>query len=181
DRTESVVGQQVLYARLRAASPGDQLAAFDALVTRMGEDVPARQLAQHALGHLRAPSGYDLWWLAQPGSLETSVWHVLFPILGVSMVAVVALVPFWPALVFLLAAGAVANLIARGTGARRLLIVAGAFRQVGPLLGAAGALASFDGPAVASIIGSLSVDGPRLLHLRRISSWAGRDPAAASG
>jgi hypothetical protein len=179
DRTESVVGQQVLYARLRAVPVADHLAAFEALVARMGEDPPARERAQLVLGRLRAPAGYDLWWLAQPGSLDMTGWHILFPILGVSMVGAVALVPFWPAAVVVIPAGAIVNLMARRTVARRLRVAAGAFRQVAPLLAVAEALTSLDGPATASIIGSLSADGPRLSRLRRIASWAGRDSRAA--
>src|SRR6266478_2519363 len=58
DRTESVVGQQVLCARLRAVPVADHLAAFEALVTRMGEDPQARERAQLALGRLRACGGW---------------------------------------------------------------------------------------------------------------------------
>jgi len=75
--------------------------------------------------------------IAQPGSLDTTGWHILFPILGLTMVGAVALVPFWPAAVLVILAGAIVNLIARGTVARRLRIVAGAFRQVASLLAVA--------------------------------------------
>ena len=50
DRTESVVGQQVLYPRLRATPRGEHLEAFEALVTRLSEDARARERAQLALG-----------------------------------------------------------------------------------------------------------------------------------
>ncbi len=94
DRTESLVGQQVLYARLRATPLGEHLEAFEALVTQISDDVPARERAQLALGRLRAPAAYDLWRLAQPGSLESESWHALFPVVGISMAGIALLVPF---------------------------------------------------------------------------------------
>jgi hypothetical protein len=48
DRTESTLGQQVLYYRLRSAPVAANLDAFEALVTRMGADGEARQRAQRA-------------------------------------------------------------------------------------------------------------------------------------
>jgi hypothetical protein len=179
DRTESVVGQQVLYARLRATPVGDSLEAFEALVTQMSEDAPARERAQLALGRLRAPAGYDLWWLAEPGSLDSAPWHILFPVVAVSMAGLALLVPFWPPAVFLLVIGAIGSLIARSSIARRLRVVAGAFRQLNPLVVAATALKSLDREATAPLLSALGVDAPRLSRLRRIASWAGRDPTAA--
>ena len=113
DRTESVVGQQVLYARLRGDPHAAERSAFETLVTRASEDTAARERAQLVLGRLGAPSGYDLWWLARPGSLETNRWHVLFPVVGITMVGVAAVAPIWPAGIFLLVVGAAASVIAR--------------------------------------------------------------------
>ena len=52
DRTESVVGQQVLYARLRQPSAENHLAAFEALVAGLSDDVRSRERAQLALAGL---------------------------------------------------------------------------------------------------------------------------------
>ena len=65
DRTMSTLGQHALYHRLRSVPSGRHLEAFEALVTRMSEDAPARERAQLALGRLTDPRGYDLWWLTQ--------------------------------------------------------------------------------------------------------------------
>jgi MutS domain V len=181
DRTESVVGQQVLYARLRATPQGDHLTAFEALVTQMSEDAPAREHAQLALGQLRAPAGYDLWWLAQPGSLDSAPWHALFPVMTVSMAVVVALVLLWPPAVFVVVVGAIASLVARASIAHRLRVVAGAFRQVSPLVTVAELLKTLDGDATSPLLTALRVDAPRLSRLRQIAGWAGRDPTAAAG
>lgn len=178
DRTESVVGQQVLYARFRGAPRVEQLGAFEALVTRMSEDARARERVQLALGRLRAPAGYDLWSLAQPGALETVPWHVLFPFVAVSMAAVAAVVPFWPPAVILLAVGAIGSLIGRVSVARPLRVVAGAFRQLNPLIAAAEVLSFLDGEATSPLLTTLRADARRLSRLRRIASWAGRDSTA---
>src|ERR1700733_13888678 len=58
DRTESSVGQQMLYYRLRRAVVPRALQAFDALTLRLGRDVPLRERAQVTLARLGDPSGY---------------------------------------------------------------------------------------------------------------------------
>lgn len=58
DRTESSVGQQMLYYRLRSASAPRTLDAFDALMVFMEGDAARRERAQVTLGRLRSPSGY---------------------------------------------------------------------------------------------------------------------------
>ena len=68
DRTESVVGQQMLYVRLRSGDSSGDRDAFEALVTRFGADAPARERAQLALSRLRNPAGDDLWWLTREGA-----------------------------------------------------------------------------------------------------------------
>lgn len=96
DRTESTLGQQVLYHRLRSAPVGAHLDAFERLVSRLSEDVDARQRAQRALAHLQNPAGYDLWWIAQPDSLERRPWHVIFPIIAAIMASALIAMYFWP-------------------------------------------------------------------------------------
>ncbi len=179
DRTESVVGQQVLYARLRGVPQGKHLGAFQALVTRASEDVAVRERAQLALSRLASQDGYDLWWLAQPNALEAAPWHVVFPVAAVSMVGLAVLAPFWPPAALLLVAGAVGSLIARASIARSLRVVAGAFRQVNPLVAVAEVLSAFANDATEPLVGTLKDDVLRLSRLRRIASWAGRDPGAA--
>src|SRR5215208_4344642 len=66
DRTESTLGRHALYHRLRTAHPEESLHAFESLVTRLSVDAAARERVQLALGRLRDPQGYDLWWLARP-------------------------------------------------------------------------------------------------------------------
>ena len=82
DRTMSTLGHHALYHRLRGVPSGRHLESFEALVTRMAEDAPARERAQLALGRLTDPRGYDLWWLAQRDVLAPRRWHAVFPVLA---------------------------------------------------------------------------------------------------
>ena len=69
DRTESTVGQQRLYHRLRSAPVAADRDAFESLAVRMASQRALRERAQMRLARLQDPWGYELWWLAQPGSL----------------------------------------------------------------------------------------------------------------
>jgi len=180
DRTESVVGQQVLYARLRAAPVGRHLGAFEALTTRMQEDFAAREIAQIALARLANPAGYDLIDLGTPGILETEAWHVVFPILAAAMAVAVVALPFFPVAIFVIAGGSVVSLVIRGAVAPSLRTVAGAFRQVGPLLLAADGIETLNRPDLAPLVGRLHSDVQELSQLRRIAGWVGRDATGAA-
>ena len=65
DRTESSVGQQVLYARLRSAPSPKSLTAFDALIASVASDGSRRERAQMRLAGLRSPAAYNLHRLAK--------------------------------------------------------------------------------------------------------------------
>ncbi len=78
DRTETTVGQQLLYHRLRSSFAPNELSAFESLMTRVTADETERHRIQFSLTRLRGHSG-DLWWLAQPGVLEPKPWDVVFP------------------------------------------------------------------------------------------------------
>jgi len=58
DRTESSVGQQVLYARLRSAPAPKSLIAFDALVAGVASDESRRERAQVRLAGLRSQAAF---------------------------------------------------------------------------------------------------------------------------
>ena len=57
DRTESSVGQQLLYHRLRTTPDSEDRAAFEALTTRLAEDARSRERIQAALSRLRGHPG----------------------------------------------------------------------------------------------------------------------------
>jgi hypothetical protein len=182
DRAESLVGQQALYARLRASPRGDHPDAFEALTARLETDASFRARTQEALHRMRQVDGRDLLWLAEPGSFEVAGWHVVFPILGAVMIGSIALAVWRPVILFFVVIGAIAGLILRATAAPHLRVVASAFRQIGPLLGAAGSLREAADARTAPITGPLERDLPHLGRLKRVAAWGGRDVGpAASG
>lgn len=179
DRTESVVGRQVLYARLRSAPMGRHLEAFEALVTRVTSDAPARERALVALARLRDPSGYDIWRLTEPGVMQAKPWYAVVPFLAVAMLSALVAVPFWPPALLILVAGSIVSLSIRTTVARQLLVVSGAFRQLDALVAAAGACAGLSGADTTALLGTMAADSARLSRLRRIASWVSRDASSA--
>jgi hypothetical protein len=180
DRTESTVGQQLLYARMRFSPVAPNRDAFEALAMRMTSDVAVRERAQMALARLQDPGGYDLHSLARPDALETARWHVVFPVLAILSVGAVALTMLYPGLLLILPAIAVVNLVVRAASSNRVRSVLGSFRQVGPLVAAAAILATIDDPASASITAPLREDGPQLRRLSRCARWVSRDRTSAA-
>jgi hypothetical protein len=181
DRTESTVGQQLLYHRLRSAPLAADSDAFEALAVRMAKDTVVRERAQVALAHLQDPWGYDLWWLAQPGSLESRRWHILFPAITFSTVAVLMSTAMWPRLLLVVPIVTVLNLLLRIATAQRLGgVLVGSIRQVAPLVNAAATLTSIDDKACASITGTLRNDVASLRRLRGYARWVTRDRTAAT-
>jgi hypothetical protein len=178
DRTHSSPGQQALYHRLRSSPSADHLAAFDALVSRLGADPDARERAQVVLGRLQDPGGYDLWWLAQPDALDTRPWHIVFPLIAATMVAAMLFVPFWRGALLIVIVGGACNLVVRIATAHRVGTLVRAFRQVGPLIAAAETLQFLSDPAVDPLVGALRVETAGLGRLRAISGWVGRDVVA---
>jgi hypothetical protein len=175
DHTESVVGQQALYHRLRTPRVGPSLEAFDTLVKMMELQPLERERMQVALARMRDAAGYDVWRLAQPRALQSSPWHWLFPNIAAVTALSLLLTPMWPVALFGVAAGAVASLLVRATVARRLRTVVDPFRQVGPLLAAAGTIDSIALPGTAVLTGTLRADLARLSALRRAAGWVSRD------
>ncbi len=179
DRTESTLGQQALYHRLRTAPVGENLHAFESLVNRMSDDSEARDRVQAALARLRDPAGYDLWWLAQPDAIDRRAWHVAFPIAALTVIGALLVTPIWPGAVLIVVAASVLNLIVRGVTAGRVLAVVASFRQIGPLVGAAEACRFLDGKNVEAIVGCLRQELPGLSRLKSIARWTGREPSGS--
>ena len=176
DRTESTLGQQVLYYRLRSAPVATHLDAFEALITRMGADVEARQRAQRALAFLQNPAGYDLWWISQPDSLERRPWHVIYPIVAAFMVSALIATSIWPGALLVLIAGSVVNLAIRFMTFGRVGWVIGPFRQISALIAVAENLRFLEGDDIDPIVGSLRRELPTLRRLKGIVRRIGPDP-----
>ena len=181
DRTHSPLGQQVLYHRLRTAPQSAHLPAFEALVTRMSDDPEARERAQVALTRVQGPATSDLWWLTQPGVLDSRPWwYIAFPILTPVVPVALVLVPFIPGAVGVALLGVLVNLGLRYNTAPRLRPLIQPLRQVGPLLAVAETLSPFMRGDAAPLGESLSTDLSRLARLRRMAGWVSRDPTGAN-
>ncbi len=177
DRTESTLGQQALYHRLRQQNAGD-VDAFEQLVERMSCDVATREQIQLVLAGLRDSDGYDLWWLAKADGLTRPRGHILFAAWAVVVVLAAIAIPFWPSAILVPVAGAAINLAIRTKTVWRVSSMIGPFRQVSALVSAAEAVrrTALPGPVAASLAEEL----PRLARLTTIARWVGRDPSKSN-
>jgi hypothetical protein len=178
DRTQSTVGQQLLYNRLRSAA--GSLDDFEAIVERMSKDVDGREKAEIRLAGLNDPSGYYLHRLTRPGALYHRWWHVLFPLWGGAVFVTLLLAIIWPKLLITAVFAFPVNFLIRITTAQRISMEVAWFRQVGPLLSAANALAALDTARSAAITGSLKSDLHALKRLGTVARWVSRDPATTN-
>jgi hypothetical protein len=176
DRTQSTLGQHALYHRLRTAPVADHLEAFEALVSRMSLDVPARERAQMALARLQDPHGYDVWWLAESDAVEPRGWYGAFPLLTVAAVVLIATAPFWPASQTLLMVILALNVAVRYGTDGHIFAIARSFRQLAPLIATAESLGFLTGDDIEPIVGSLHTEVSKLARLKLISRWVSGDP-----
>jgi hypothetical protein len=175
DRTESCVGQQLLYHRLRSAPAPRSLDAFDALIARVAGDADRRERAQVALARLQDPSGYYVHQLARPDALDRRWWHAVFPVWSSAVVLTLSLAFIWPKLLIVVVCGFVVNFGTRIATGRRVGGEVAWFRQVGPLLAAARSLEALGTGDATAITGSLKGDLVALRRLGRIARWVSRD------
>ena len=178
DRTESSVGQQALYARLRSAPSPKALEAFDALILSVASDTTRRERAQVRLAGLRSPAAYNLHRLAGPDALASPRWHIAIPIWTVAVLATMSLAYVRPAFLLAGAVCFVVNLAIRIVTAHRAVGQIAWFRQLGPLLSVASGLTAFGTSETTAITGSLAPDLAVLRRLGRIARWLSRDPLA---
>ncbi len=177
DRTESTLGQQALYHRLRQQDAGD-LDEFEHLVERLSQDTPAREQIQLALTGLREPDGYDLWWLTQADALARPRWYLGFVAWAVIVFAAMVAIPWWPSAILVPAAGAAINLFVRTKTVWKVSSMIGPFRQVTALVSAAETVrdANLPGP----LAEMLAIDLSQTARLTAIARWVGRDPSKSN-
>ena len=176
DRTASTLGQQALYHRLRSAYSGDELAGFEALVDRLTADAGTRERARAAVGRLRDPQGYNVWWMGQPGAIETRPWFALFPVLTAAAIVSAALIPYSaiPVVAIL-----ILNLFVRAVTHHDIGRITQTFRQLAPVIAAAQAL-RFLGDVPATMVQPLVEDVGRLRRLKALSRWSNENPLMLS-
>jgi hypothetical protein len=181
DRTETGLGRQLLYARLRA-SRNVPLEAFEALVGQMSGDAVTRERTQLTLRRLRDTSSlYYVHALARPHAFERPSWHVIFPLWSATIALSLLLAIIWPPLLFSAIAAFVVNLIIRGKTGRQVSAEIVSFRQVGPLLAVARDLIALGTPETSPITRTLPADVASLGRLRAIARWVSRDASGAGG
>lgn len=176
DRTMSTLGQHALYHRLRGVPAGRHLESFEALVTRMADDGPARERAQLALGRLTDARGYDLWWLGQRDVLPPQRWHIVFPLLALLTLAVTVALPFRFSLFPLFLLMVAINVAVRNATDRDVRNVAGTFRQLAPVIAVGQRLGFLEGPVIDPIVAPLRREAPGLNRLKTIARWVSGDP-----
>ena len=174
DRTESAVGQQLLYHRLRTAPVADAPDAFEALVTRIGADATLRDRLQKPLAALRDPAAYQVCAIAESAP-ATRPWHAVFPVLAVVMAVAITSAPFWPVALLVAIVGIVVHFHVRMAIARPMGSLLALFGQVAPLFRAADAVSALRGPDTEALLGGLDAT-PRLRRLRQFAGWAGSRP-----
>lgn len=177
DRTESSLGQQALYHRVRTLRTETDLAAFESLVERMATDVDARQRAQVSLSALRDSSGFDVWWIAQPGVLDRQPWQVVYPLLALVMVGLFAWAMYWPGAILIAFAVTLLNVGIRSAAARRFAPLVGPFRQIAAVTGVARSVARVAAGDANPLLEPLRQDLPSLTRLHKMIRWMGRHPS----
>jgi hypothetical protein len=180
DRTGSTLGQHALYHRLRTAPVADHLEAFEALVSRLSADGPARERAQIALARLQDPHGYDLWWLARRDVIVTRAWYAVFPVLAAAMLSLLLLAPLWPAVLPALVPLLAINVIVGFATDRQIGAITGAFRQLAPLIATGESLQFLTGNDIEPIVGSIRLEVSRLGRLKTIARWVSGNPLMLS-
>src|SRR5262245_47619087 len=95
DRTESTVGRQLLYYRLRSAPY--RLDEFEGLVEIAAADAHKRERAQAALSKLNDSSGYYLHTLTRPSDFVRGRWDFLYPVWTAAIVSALLAGVFQPA------------------------------------------------------------------------------------
>jgi hypothetical protein len=141
--------------------------------------VHKRERAQAALSKLNDPSGYYLHTLTRPSDFVRARWHVVYPLWTAAILSALLAVPFRPPLLLLIVLAFAINFVVRFATADRISRQVMWFRQVGPLLSAAGGVTAFDTRETMAITGQLKSDLSALSRLGRIARWVSRDPATA--
>jgi len=130
-----------------------------------------------ALARLQEPQGYDLWWMAQPGAIQTHGWYVLFPVLTAAAVLALALVPFSIApLIGVL----IINLVVRTVTNKHIGQVTGSFRKLAPVVATAQSLSFLVGDDLEPITRPIGQDVAGLRRLKTLSRWSNENPLMLS-
>jgi DNA mismatch repair ATPase MutS len=175
DRTSSVVGQQLLSARLRAP-PRDpaERAAFEALVQRFGADRALRERAQMALSPLAdlSSSALPLLFFGEETPLP---WRRLPPLLTAATIACLGLTLVHPGFLLAVLACFGLNLATRFRLWRRMSSFLEPARELEALLSAGRRLAALELSADRTVTEGIAGTLGRLGRMPRAVSWLATD------
>jgi hypothetical protein len=180
DRTESSVGCQSLYHRLRstAHSPQD-LAAFDEIVEALRYDEETRLDVQIAVRALAGNSTFWLWSLVLEPIEPLPRWAVIYPLFAMAMALLIVLTAVLRGPFLLLAVvGLVGGAALRARFGRRLVPLMEPFADMVRLLAVAKRLGRLD-RLPAGMRARLAERLPALARLRRSAGWLGRAQTAS--
>ena len=173
DRTESRVGQQMLYRRLRVRAHPNRSTRSRRWWRGSADDMAFRAQTQSALVRLSHSSVYYLHRLVRPDTLNRPWWYAVFPVWTAAVLTTLILGVVWHGL-FLRdlrpdrqRRDSRDDQSARGLGSR--LVSSGR-----PLMSVAWALAACDTPATAAITGGMAADRAALRRLGAIARWVSR-------
>lgn len=110
DRTNSKIGQQYLYNKLRALAT-DQKITDEKLIQLFSNDTAFRVSVQEQLSRLNNTNSYYVRSLFQEDHTEPPKWFFVIRLLSFTSVLTLALLPFTPQLFLVLLAVVVANLL----------------------------------------------------------------------
>jgi hypothetical protein len=178
DRTQSVLGREVLYSRLRDLDTSEaERESFDALVGRLGDGSTRRLTLQSELAAITERSATTAWQLALAPLDPPPAWMSWgLPAAAAAMAAVTASAALHPSLLPAIMALFLLMLVVRVRITGRIAPWTSPLASVGRALGAAAALAASepeDEPTTATLRSCL----PHLRRLDRLARWMGRDPS----
>jgi len=179
DRTQTALGRQILYWRMRSGIAWIDSPALEALTARFTHDAGLRETVGVQLATAGRSLGFGLWVIVRPELIRVRWWYWSFPLLAFAMLASVAIVPFEPRAVLAVVALLVVNMAVRMATAWQIPGLLAPMRQMGPLIHAAERLsrtvsAGYEGPT------PMLEEVKRLRPLRRIAQWVSQD-ALVSG
>jgi hypothetical protein len=178
DRTECVLGREVLYSRLRETQGSrEELLDFNRLVERFERDGRARIEVQTRLAGLTERSATTAWQLAleTPQPLPRWMWWLL-PGFALAVVATLVATALKPALLSAAVPVILGALVLRARIAWRISPWITPFLSVGQILQVARRVVEVEPPSEATTE-IVRARLPKLERLRRIAGWLGRDPS----
>ncbi len=178
DRTESVLGSEVLYSRLRETRGSrEELLDFDRLVERFERDAPARLAVQTSLAGITERSATTAWQLALEAPQPLPAWMTwLLPGFALIAAAILVAVLVKPALIPAAIPVILGALILRTRMAWRISPWVAPFLSVGQILQTARSVVAVE-PPTEPTTAVMRERLPTLARLGGIARWLGRDPS----